>query len=203
MWCYQVGHQNLTCLLIKIWSYHPYFVYVPHCCFAFDCAMVIKFNWSFSHTPRYFKNLWHFTVLSRMASDDIEYFPSCCLLPMNIISFFLAFILTQFLHIQLPMSLRHFITFSTLICSSSLTYGETVHCSEWSSANLFNPRSDGNTMLRVLAYALNKDGPPMEICGTPIVKNLTEEYSSLMFTLKPLLARCDLNQPNAAPQTTK
>ena len=58
-------------------------------------------------------------------------------------------------------------------------------------------------VLRVLAYSLNKGGPLMEPCGTPKVKNLTEEYSSLMLTLKPLPARYDLNQPNAVPLTPK
>ena len=63
--------------------------------------------------------------------------------------------------------------------------------------------SDGTNVLRVLAYALNKDGPPMEPCVTLKANNLTEEYSSVMLTLKSLLARYDLNQPNVVPLTPK
>ena len=63
--------------------------------------------------------------------------------------------------------------------------------------NPFSQVPGGTTILRVLAYALNKDGPLMKPCSTPKVKNSTEEYSSPMLTLKPLPARYDLNQPNA------
>ena len=36
--------------------------------------------------------------------------------------------------------------------------------------NPFSPMSDGPTVLRVLAYALNKDGSLMEPCSTQEVK---------------------------------
>ena len=41
--------------------------------------------------------------------------------------------------------------------------------------NPFSPMSDGTTILRVLAYTLNKDGPPIELCSTLKVKDLNEE----------------------------